>query len=180
MAWTPEQYLEAWRREKRRERGGKKGKNSFTEEETVIEGDEEEEELIHVVADGEQQMRRKLCLGKEEEEGGRGGEVERGNRVRVEEGGGCTEGVGDGRRGGRRVDSEVSRQSRCLRHKQHQFSSVVTCQASLLKKIFLRVLSDAWHQLLSKAMEGTKKVSSAAKKCSKTKHENPTLFSKSI
>ena len=119
MAWTPEQYLEAWRREKRRERGGKKGKNSFTEEETVIEGDEEEEELIHVVADGEQQMRRKLCLGKEEEEGGRGGEVERGNRVRVEEeGGGCTEGVGDGRRGGRKVDSEVSRQSRCLRHKQ--------------------------------------------------------------
>ena len=117
MAWTPEQYLEAWRREKRRERGGKRGKNSFTEEETVIEGDEEEEELIHVVADGEQQMRRKLCLGKEEE-GGRGGEVERGNRVRVEEDGGCTEGVGDGRRGGRRVDSEVSRQSRCLRHKQ--------------------------------------------------------------
>ena len=71
-----------------------------------------------MVADGEQQTRRKLCLGKEEEEGGRGGEVERGNRVRVEEEGGCTEGVGDGRRGGRKVDSEVSRQSRCLRHKQ--------------------------------------------------------------
>ena len=43
MAWTPEQYLEAWRREKRRERGGRKvGRSSFGE--TVVEGEEEEEE----------------------------------------------------------------------------------------------------------------------------------------
>ena len=117
FAWTPEQYLEAWRREKRRERGTRgrrRGKSSF--EETVVEGDEEEEELIHVVADGEQ-MRRKLC-SQGEEEGGRRGEKERGSRKKEEkeEGERCTQGeemVGEERRGrGRRVDSEVNRHSR--------------------------------------------------------------------
>ena len=107
MAWTPEQYLEAWRREKRRERGGRRlGRSSFGE--AVVEGEEEEEELIHVVADGEQKLR----------EGERRGEGDRGSRLKEKgEGKTCTDDgeqiEGEERRGrGRRVDSEVSRHSR--------------------------------------------------------------------
>ena len=89
LAWTPEQYLEAWRREKRRERGGertrggegtrggerrKRERRSFAEEEPVMEG-EEEEELIHVVADGEKMRTKKVHLG----------ERENGNRIQEEE-----------------------------------------------------------------------------------------------
>ena len=76
--------------------------------------EEEEEELIHVVADGEKMRTRKVHLG----------ERENGNRIQEEEEEeedgenevNCREGEknrGESRRGrGRRLDSEVSRQSR--------------------------------------------------------------------
>ena len=75
---------------------------------------EEEEELIHVVADGEKMRTKKVHLG----------ERENGNRIQEEEEEeedgenevNCREGEknrGESRRGrGRRLDSEVSRQSR--------------------------------------------------------------------
>ena len=74
---------------------------------------EEEEELIHVVADGEKMRTRKVHLG----ERGNGNRIqEEEEEEEEEEEVNCREGEksrGESRRGrGRRLDSEVSRQSR--------------------------------------------------------------------